>query len=305
MKKDLVVFGEVALGLDGGFTTFAGGGDGLAIEVVHDVAGGEEAGGLGCGALSVGLDVAGVVAVDEVACKLAVRHVADGDEGSADVEFAFFVGFEVLDFDAGEFVIFARNVGGDGAVPDGLDFFVSEDAFGHDFGGSELVAAVDEVDLGGEAGEEVGFFCCRVASANNGDGHVAVEGTITGGAGGDAGFAEEFLFAFDAEEAGGGSGGDDDGLGLDDFVAAFDFDFKVAGVALDDGLGDFVFGLSSEFFSLLLHSVHELVAVDSVREAGEVFDFGGGGEKSTGLLACEDAGLEVSSAGVECGGPSG
>ena len=304
-RGGLVFFAKVAFGFDGGFAAFAGGGDGLAVIVVHDVAGGEETGGFGGGAGALGLDVAVLAAIDEVACKFAVRDVADGDEGSADVEFAFFAGFAVLDFDAGELVVFAGEIGGELAVPDGLDFLVGENAVGHDLGSAEFIATVDEVNFAGEAGEKVGFFGCGIAAANDDDGHVAVEGSIAGGASGDSGFAVEFLLAFEAEEAGGGSGGDDDGLGLDDFVAVFDFGFEVAGVGLGDGFGDFVFGLGSELFGLLLHLVHELVAVDSVGEAGEVFDFGGGGEKSARLLAGEDAGFEISAAGVESGGPSG
>ena len=277
----------------------------MAVIVVHDVASGEEAWGLGGGALALCLDIASVVAVDEVTGKLAVRHVTDGDEGSADVEFAFFPCLEVFDFDCGELVVFAGDVAGEGAVPDGLDFFERENAIGHDFGGAELVAAVDEVNFGGEASEEVGFFGSRIAAADNDDRHVAVEGSVTGGTGGDAGFAVEFLLAFEAEEAGGGSGGDDDGFGFNDFVAAFDFDLEVASVGFDDGFSNFVFGFGSELFSLLLHFVHELVAIDSVGEAREVFDFGGSGEKASGLFAGEDAGFEVGTTGVECGGPSG
>ena len=115
----------------------------------------------------MGLDVARIVTIDEVACELAVRHVTDGDEGSTDVEFAFFVGLEVLHFYGGELVVFTRNIAGECAVPDGLDFFVSKDSLGHDFGGTKFVAAVHEIDLGGEAGEEVGFFGSGVSAAND------------------------------------------------------------------------------------------------------------------------------------------
>ena len=86
-------------------------------------------------------------------------------------------------------------------------------AVGHDLRGAQRVAAVDEVDLAGEAGEEKRLFAGRVAAADHGDVHVAVERAVAGRAGGHALAAVEFLLARDARQARRGAGGDDDGLG--------------------------------------------------------------------------------------------
>ncbi|MEY5013392.1 MAG: hypothetical protein RLY69_1107, partial [Verrucomicrobiota bacterium] len=59
---------------------------------------------------------------------------------------------------------------------------------------------MDEKDFAGKARQEVGFFAGAVSATNNADWHVAVEGTVAGGAGGEA-VADEFLFAGEAEMA--------------------------------------------------------------------------------------------------------
>ena len=45
--------------------------------------------------------------------------------------------------------------------------------------------------------------------------------------------------------------------------------------------------------------VHQVVSVDSLGKAGEVFDLGGCGELATGLLAFEDQRIEVGSRGID------
>ena len=177
---------EVAFRFECGGAALAGGGDGLAVVVVGDVAGGEEAGGFGGGAAGLLEDVAVFVLVDEVAEEGAVRDVADGDEDAGDFEFAFGAIEEVFEGDGAHFSGVVGEVFADGGVPDGLDLGVGEGAVRHDFGGAEFIAAVDEVDFAGEAGEEGGFLAGAVSAADDADGDIAVEGSVAGGAGSEA-----------------------------------------------------------------------------------------------------------------------
>jgi hypothetical protein len=56
-----------------------------------------------------------------------------------------------------------------------------------------FVAAVHEVDLAREAGEEEGLLGGAVAAADDGDVHLAVKRAVAGGAGGHALAAVELL----------------------------------------------------------------------------------------------------------------
>ena len=75
---------EVAFRFEGGGAALAGGGDGLAVVVVGNIARGEEARGLGGGAAGGLDDVTVFVLVDEVAEEGAVGDMADGDEHAGD-----------------------------------------------------------------------------------------------------------------------------------------------------------------------------------------------------------------------------
>lgn len=229
-----------------------------------------------------------------------VGDVADGDEDALEFEFAFLFGEEVLEFDGAHFAFVVGEVFGDGGVPDGFDFGVGEGAVGHDFAGAELVSAVDEVDGAGEAGEEGGFFCGGVAAADDGYWDVAVEGAVAGGAAGEAA-SDEGFFVGEAEVSWGGAGGDDDGFGLEGFVAV-EGDVEVSFWGFGEGLDLGVFDAGAEFFCLGLHFHHEFWAHDAFWEAWEVFDFGGGGELSAGLGAGEHEWVEVGACGVDGGG---
>ena len=71
---------------------------------------------------------------------------------------------------------------GDGRVPDRLDLRMCQHAGGHDFRRAQGVAAVDEVHLGSETGQEKRFFRRRIAAADDADRHVAVKRAVAGGA---------------------------------------------------------------------------------------------------------------------------
>src|SRR5688500_552358 len=72
--------GEPALGVDARGRTGAGGGDGLPVDVVDDVAAGEDTRDVGAGGGVLDLDVAGLVQLQLAGEQLAPRIVADGDE---------------------------------------------------------------------------------------------------------------------------------------------------------------------------------------------------------------------------------
>ena len=86
--------------------------------------------------------------------------------------------------DRGELVVAVQR--GDRAVPHQLELRVGEGAVLHDLRGAQLVAAVDEVDLLGEAGEERGLLDRGVAAADDRDLLVAEEEPVAGRAPRDA-----------------------------------------------------------------------------------------------------------------------
>ncbi len=167
--------------------------------------------------------------------------------------------------------------------------------------GAEGFAAMEERDLGGEAGEEERFFHGGVAAADDGDVFAAEEKAVAGGAAGDA-VADEGLLAGQAEPARAGAGGDDERAGVD-----------FAGGGLEPDRVGAEFGgvevrelkLGAEAGGLLLHVVDELGALDAFGPAGKVFDQRGDGELAAGLVAFKNERLEAGAGGVDGGGESG
>src|SRR5215218_7189273 len=75
--------GEPALGVDRRGRAGAGRGDGLAVDVVDDVAAGEDTVDVGARGRVLHLDVPGVVELELAGEQFAARVVADGDEDAA------------------------------------------------------------------------------------------------------------------------------------------------------------------------------------------------------------------------------
>jgi len=168
--------------------------------------------------VGLGFDVAVVVEVDLALEHGRVRDVADAEEHERDREYPLLAGLGVLEPEALEvFFFYAEGFFDDGVVEE-LDLGVGDGAFEHDAGGAEVFGAVDDRHLGGEAGEEDGFFHGGVAAADDGDLFARGEEAIAGGAGADA-EADEGLFGGQAEPAGRRAGRDDEGAGLDDVFA--------------------------------------------------------------------------------------
>src|SRR3954453_22260237 len=90
---------QIALGVERAHAAGAGGGDGLAVGVVDDVADGEDAAEVGAGRAGLGLDVAVLVGPDLVADDLRFRHVADRDEGPLGLDLLLRPGLDVAEAD--------------------------------------------------------------------------------------------------------------------------------------------------------------------------------------------------------------
>ena len=105
---------EVAFRFEGGGAALAGGGDGLAVVVIGDIARGEEPRGLG-GSSAWGLDdVTVFVFIDQITEKRAVGDMADGHEHAGDGEFRFFTIDEILQSHRAHFAFFVGEVFADG-----------------------------------------------------------------------------------------------------------------------------------------------------------------------------------------------
>jgi hypothetical protein len=296
---------EVLFDFECGHAAGAGGGDGLAVAAILDVSAGVDAVELNARAgdedVVLGLDVAVVVEVELAFEHLRVGLVADAEEHEADGKRPALLGLLVVELEAVDVLLIdAEDLLDDGVVEE-LDLRMSDGALEHDAGGAEVFAAVDDVDLGGEAGEEESFFHGGVAAADDRDLFAAGEEAVAGGAGADA-VADECLLGRKAEPARGGAGGDDERAGVDDLTV----DGELEGCLADVGGGEMAEGdLGAEARGLLLHVVDEFGALDAVGPAGEVFDEGGDGELAARLVAFEDERLEVGARGVDGSGQPG
>src|SRR3954471_1573313 len=102
--------GQPALGVEGGGGAGAGRGDGLAVDVVDDVAAGEHAVDVGARGRVLDGDVAGVVELELAGEQLAARVVADRDEHPGDRQLLGGAAVDVDEPDTGDGVG-AQHVG--------------------------------------------------------------------------------------------------------------------------------------------------------------------------------------------------
>ena len=206
-----------------------------------------------------------------------------------------------MEADAGDGFFFYAQDFFDSGIGEELDFGVSNGAIEHDARGAEVLAAVDESDFGGKAGEEEGFFHGGVAAADDGDFLIAEEEAVAGGAGADA-VSDESLFGGKAEPAGGGAAGDDEGAGVNGFVAEIEHE----GMAGEVGGGEVADAeLRAEAGGLLAHVLDELGALNAFGPAGKILDEGGDGELASWLVTFEDERLEVGARSVDGSGEPG
>jgi len=176
---------------------------------------------------------------------------------------------------------------------------VSEGASGHDLGGAQCVAAMNEVDSGSEAREIRCFLAGGVTATDHDERLVAEHGerAVASGAVGDAFFLEQFL-AFQAEMTMTSAAGDDHGLAFDDFPVDVEEEGAFGKIDRFDGPE---FAASAEAFGLLLHAGHQLIAVDAFGKAREILNDTGRREEPAGHDAGEDERLKVGTGGVKSG----
>ncbi len=152
----------------------------------------------------------------------------------------------------------------------------------HDLGGSQLIAAVDDVHAAGELGHVQGLLHGAVATTDDGHRFVAVpgEGPIAGRAGGHAqALGAEVLLALEPQPVGRRSGGDDHCVG------------PISGVCVSDQYEgtcgqidpDHVLRADPdvEAQGLIAEGLHHHLPVDPLREAGVVLHLGGVHQLST------------------------
>ncbi len=304
-KSSATEFFEVFFDFESGHAAGTGGGDGLTIAAVLDVSAGEDSVDAftedGDEDVVFGLDVAVVVEVELAFEHGGVGLVADAEEHEGDGEGGALAGLAIEQLESFEIFFFDAEALLDDGVVEELDLGMGLGAFEHDAGGAEAFGAVDEGDFGGEAGEEESFFHGGVAAADDGDLFAGGEEAVAGGAGADA-EADEGLLGGEAEPACGRTGGDDEGAGEDGVFAEGELEGRLGEIdAGEVGHAE----LGTEAGGLLLHVLDEFGTLDALGPAGEVFDEGGDGELTAGLVAFEDERLEVGAGGVDGGGEAG
>src|SRR3712207_2024642 len=279
--------GEPALGVDRGGRTGAGRGDRLPVDVVDDVAAGEDTVDVGAGRRVLDLHVALVVQLELAREELAARVVADGHEQAGHGQLLGGAVLDVGDLDGGDGLV-AEDVG-DLLAELPADLLVVLGALLHDLRGAQLGAAVHDGHALGEAGEEGGLLHRRVATADDHDVLVAEEEAVTGGTGRDAA-AEQALLVVQAQVPVLGAGGHDDGVRAVHLVA--DLDDLRGGGEVD--LGDVArLQLGAEALGLRAHVVHQLRALDALGEAGEVLHLGRRHQRAAELRSLEHQRVEV------------
>ena len=300
----MVFLGEEAGRVEGGHTAHARSGDGLAVDVVGDVASGIDAFDSRLGGTGLDDDVAAFFHF-QLACEQGRgRGVADGDEDTVSLDFRGLARDGVLEAHTGN--VLGKTVDGtddflDGTVPDDVDLRVLEQALLQDFFRAQGVAAVDQRDALGEVREEEGLFDGGVAAADHHNLFAAIEEAVAGGAGRNA---EALIGAlgFKAQPFGLCTGGDDDGLGQH-FGAAVQR--QAEGALRQVGLDhDVVDDLGADVFGLFLHLLHQPRTLNGLGKARIVFDIRGDGQLAARLEAGDHNRIERGAGGIDGGGPA-
>ena len=161
---------------------------------------------------------------------------------------------------------------------------------------------MDDVDFRGKLAQEDRFFTGGVTTADDGDGDVWVEGTVTGGTGSEA-MPNELFLVREPEMTRRRSCGNNDAPSLVGLLSCCD-DEGVISELLHLGRGD-IFHAGAEAFGLLLHLHHELWAHDPFWKTWEVLDFSRSRKLPPNLITREDEGLQIGASDVDSGGPTG
>ncbi len=143
-----------------------------------------------------------------------IGNVANAEKHGAGGEIPVFAGIDVAQLERSDFLLGGIKDILDDGIEQEVNFLIVLGAVQHDFRGAELVAAMDERDFRGEAGEECSFFHGGVAAPDYGDFLAREKEAIAGGAGRDA-VPDQRLFARQPEPACGGATGDDESASVE------------------------------------------------------------------------------------------
>ena len=140
VRCGIPIFGSARLGLfleesfaiDGSHTAHAGGGDGLAVDLVRAVSGDEDARNIGFTAFRE-FEITSFIYGEDSGEKLGAGDQADSDENARTIQGGFSSRFEVLQTHAGDFIFGDIQYFQHLAVPDRLYFRMAQHAVCHDF----------------------------------------------------------------------------------------------------------------------------------------------------------------------------
>ena len=118
--------------------------------------------------------------------------MADAEKQRVGGEIPDLAGLHVAQLEAGDFLVVDVVDVFDDGVEQELNLRVLLGALEHDLRGAEGIAAMNDRHLGGEAGEEDGFFHGGVAAADHDDFLAGEKEAVAGRAGGHA-VADELL----------------------------------------------------------------------------------------------------------------
>ena len=289
------------LGVQGRDGTRARSDDSLAVGRVNDVARGKHAGNGSLRRTTLNRNRVVLGNLQLITNEFHARVRTDSNEQTLDLQAALRA---IIGVGEGYRLQVALAVhSGHGRIPDNLDLRVIEDSLLHNLGGAESVAAVHQVHLGCEGGQEESLLQGGVATADHGNFLVFEEEAIAGGAPGNA-ITGETILALDVELTHLRTGGHDDGLGQVYRTVCGVNLLHVAGQL--DLVDVLVANVGAETLSLLANVVHKLGALNTLDESGEVFHLGGVHEGAAGgERAGEEDRLQAGTCSVDCGGVAG
>src|SRR6266478_4417247 len=259
MKLAFVLFQKL-FGIQGGHAAGTRGGDRLAVAMVLHVAGNEYTGNRGQAAV-LGEQVAVGIHFEFSLENNGVRIVADGNEYAVERNLARFLGLLIAQTHAFHVALWSEYLL-HGERSDEFDFLVGLGAIDHDFGGTEIIPAVNQVDLAGVPRKKIGLFHGGITAANHGDGLAAEEIAVAGRTGGNA-VSDQFSFASQPQQSRGGPRGNDQSPRFVGILSGDDLERALTDVDFGYSAG---FELRSKLLRLLAHIFDELRPHDAVGE---------------------------------------
>ena len=295
---------QVLFCIERGHAAKARGRDGLTVDVVCNVTGGEDTGNACSSGVTfetaVGNEVPAVGV--ELACEdRGVRAVADGNEHTVYVQ-RLLAARGCFEPGAGDPGVVTQHLD-EVVVPDRLDVVSCEQSVLQNFFCTQRVPAMHQVHLAAEVGQVQRLLDRRVATAYHHNFFAPVEEAITGGAGADAA-AFKGLFAGQAEVLGRGAGGDDERVAAVSALIAGQHNglaaFALGGTELSR-VNVVVEHRALEPLDVLRHLHHELGALQRRVATGPILDFRGGGQLAAHFDAGEEYRVEIGTGRIERG----